>query len=190
MTVTVQGDPSAVASEFTTKLPVAVPALTEHDGFVMSDAPFDEPLGFGVEVTVHDVSVLCKPKPTNETVVPGEPNVGESVSCRACTVTVKTACAESPPSPETVIVYDPDPTADTWKLPEGAPVPSVIVQAWFWTGVPEIEQELSCGKKPEPVIITVTPGCPLVGVRTIVGPDKTMKVASANSPWLPVTLTV
>ena len=67
--VTVQGDPSAVACEFTTKLPVAVPALTEHDGFVLSVAPFVGVLG--VEVMVHDVSVLRRPKPTNVTVVPG-----------------------------------------------------------------------------------------------------------------------
>ena len=78
MSVTVQGDPSAVASEFTVKLPVAVPELTEHDGLVISDAPFVEPLG--VDVRVHDVSVLRSPKPRNETVIPGQPYVGESVN--------------------------------------------------------------------------------------------------------------
>jgi len=80
VSVTVQGDPSDVARELTTKLPVAVPELTLHDGLVISDAPFDEPPG--VDVRVHDVSVLPSPNPTNETVVPGPPNVGLSVNER------------------------------------------------------------------------------------------------------------
>jgi len=188
VTVTVQGDPSAVASEFTTKLPVAVPELTEHDGLAMSDAPFVETLG--VDVTVHDASVPCSPKPTNETVVPDEPYVGVSVSCGVCTVTVKTACAESPPPlAESVIVYDPDTTAETWKVPVGAPLPTVILQAVLPTGVPEIEQELSCGKKPVPVTMTVIPGAPLAGVRVIEGPETTVNIALAKSPELPVTVT-
>ena len=78
MTVTVQGDPSAVASAFTVKLPVAVPELTEHDGLEISVAPFVETLG--VDVRVHDVSVLRIPKPTNETTNPGQPYVGLSVN--------------------------------------------------------------------------------------------------------------
>jgi len=87
-------------------------------------------------------------------------------------------------------VYDPDATADTWKLPVGAPLPSVILQAGFWTGVPEIEQVVSCGKKPEPVTMTFVPGGPVVGRRVIVGPDTTVKVNSANSLSLPVTRNV
>ena len=84
-------------------------------------------------------------------------------------------------------MYAPDATADTWKEPVGAPLPSVILQAGFCTGVPEIEQVVSCGKKPEPVTMTTVPGCPLVGRRVIVGPDTTVKVASAKSLVLPVT---
>ena len=84
-------------------------------------------------------------------------------------------------------MYDPDATADTWKLPVGAPLPSVILQAGFCTGVPEIEQVLSCGKKPEPVTMTFVPGGPVVGIRFIVGPDTTVKVDSAKSPVFPVT---
>ena len=82
MSVTVQGDPSTVARGFTTKLPVAVPELTVHDGLVISDAPFDEPLGLGVDVRVHDVSVLPSPKPRNVTVTYTEPYVGVSVNER------------------------------------------------------------------------------------------------------------
>lgn len=80
MSVTVQGDPSVVASEFTMKLPVAVPELTVHDGLAISDAPFVGALG--VDVRVHDVSVLPSPKPTNVTVIDGEPYVGLSVNER------------------------------------------------------------------------------------------------------------
>ena len=67
-----------MARVFTTKLPVAVPELTEHDGLVISDAPFVGVLG--VDVRVHDVSVLPSPKPRNETVTPGQPYVGVSVN--------------------------------------------------------------------------------------------------------------
>ena len=77
VTCTCQGDPSAVASELTTKVPVAVPPLIEQVGEVTSDAPFGP---FGFDVTVHDVSVLNRPRATKDTVVPGEANVGVIVS--------------------------------------------------------------------------------------------------------------
>jgi hypothetical protein len=66
VTVTVQGDPSAVASELTRKVPVAVPPLMEHEEELMSAAPFVVTLG--LEVTVHELSVLSSPLPTNEIV--------------------------------------------------------------------------------------------------------------------------
>lgn len=66
VTVTVQGDPSAVACKLTTKVPVAVPAVMEHEEELMSDAPFVVLLG--LEVTVHELSVLSSPLPTNEIV--------------------------------------------------------------------------------------------------------------------------
>ena len=76
VTVTVNGDPSAVANGLTIKVPVAVPPEIEHATLFVSTAP----LGEVVEVTVHDVSVLSRPLPTNDTVFPGEPYVGLSIS--------------------------------------------------------------------------------------------------------------
>jgi hypothetical protein len=64
--VTVQGLPSAVASEFTTKVPVAVPALIEHVEDPTSEAPFVG--AAGLDVTVQEVSVELRPLPTNEIV--------------------------------------------------------------------------------------------------------------------------
>ena len=97
----------------------------------------------------------------------------------------------SPPAlAESEIVYGPGTAAATWKEPVGAPLPSVILQAGLLAGVPEIEQVVSCGKKPEPVTMTTVPAGPLVGARVIVGPDTTVKVDSANSPSLPVTRNV
>jgi hypothetical protein len=63
VTVTSQA-PSAVACEFTTKVPVAVPALIVHVEDPMSEAPF----GPVFDVTVQEVSVELRPLPTNEIV--------------------------------------------------------------------------------------------------------------------------
>ena len=65
-----------MANGLTIKVPVAVPPEIEHTTLVVSSAP----LGEVVEVTVHDVSVLSRPRPTNETVAPAELYVGVSVS--------------------------------------------------------------------------------------------------------------
>jgi hypothetical protein len=57
------------------------------------------------------------------------------------------------------------------------------------TGVPEIVHEVSLKENPEPVIVIVVPGLPLVGERTI-DAEVTVKMAWAESPpGLPVTVT-
>jgi hypothetical protein len=84
----------------------------------------------GVDVTVHELSVLGRFRPTNETVTPAEPYVGVSVrEGGVVAVTVNTACAESLPLPESVIVYDPGIIADIRKVPTGAPLPNATLQA-------------------------------------------------------------
>jgi len=72
------------------------------------------------------------------------------------------------------------------KDPEGVPVPRVSEHAGVLTGVPPIVQLLPAGRKPTPVTIMVNPIVPLDGVRVIVGPDRTRKMASAKSLVLPV----
>jgi hypothetical protein len=56
--------------------------------------------------------------------------------------------------------------------------------------LPEIEQELSVRKKPEPVTATVIPTTPELGVSVIEGPATTVNVVSAKSPVLPVKRTL
>ena len=90
---------------------------------------------------------------------------------------MKKACAESPLLPFSVITYDPGLTLLTTKLPRGVPLPTLIVQAGFWTPVPLIEQELSSVLNPEPVTVTVCPTPPEVGLSVIDAPAVTVKEA-------------
>jgi len=94
-------------------------------------------------------------------------------------VTISTACAESPAPPDNVTVYEPEPTLAIMKDPLGAPLPATMLQAAepLWTAVPEIEQLLSCGRKPVPETVTLVPGEPLAGFKVICGPESTVNVA-------------
>lgn len=98
---------------------------------------------------------------------------------------MKVAWAESPPLPDNVTMYDPAATPPTVNVPVGVPVPALIMHDANVTGVPESEHEVSAGRNPEPVTVTVTPMAPVDGERAIVGPVVTVKLAVAESPPLP-----
>ena len=82
-------------------------------------------------------------------------------------------------------MYDPAPTPATVNTPVGEPLPAVIIHDAPVTTLPESEHEVSAGRNPAPVTVTVTPTVPVVGERTIVGPVVTVNVVCAESPWLP-----
>ena len=87
-------------------------------------------------------------------------------------------------------MYDPDPTPATVNMPVGAPLPAVMMHDDPLTTLPESEHEVSAGRNPAPVTVTVTPTVPVDGERTIDGPVVTVKVAVAESPLLPDTVIV
>lgn len=68
VTVTVQGELSAVAVGPTVNVPVPVPPLTVQDGDAINVAPLTPVF----DVILHDVSVVSKPLATKEMVWPGE----------------------------------------------------------------------------------------------------------------------
>jgi hypothetical protein len=72
--VTVHGDPSEVATELTTKFPVAKPELMEHVEVTKRAVPAKM-----VDVTLQELSVRVSPVPANAIVAPGEPLDGVSV---------------------------------------------------------------------------------------------------------------
>lgn len=70
------------------------------------------------------------------------------------------------------------------NVPVGAPLPVLMMHDDPVTTDPESEHELSAGRNPAPVTVTLTPTAPVDGVRTIVGPVVTVNVVCAESPWL------
>ena len=71
-------------------------------------------------------------------------------------------------------------------------VPPVMEHVDWVTGVPEIEQDESVLKKPDPETCTVLAGLADEGLKVIDGgPIFTAKVADAESPiWFPVAVTL
>ena len=124
----------------------------------------------------HELSSVLNPEPVTVTVIPTPPAVGLS-TIEAPLTTVKKAWAESPLLPFSVITYDPGATLLTTKLPRGVPLPILMVQAAFWTGVPLIEHELSSALNPAPVTVTVCPTPPELGLSVIDAPAVTVKEA-------------
>jgi hypothetical protein len=90
-----------VASDPTTKLPVATWELIVHVGLLIKRLFDPGALPAAADWTTHAVSVARNPVPRNVTVIPVGPLVGNSVRV-PFTVTWNVACAESPPFPVTV----------------------------------------------------------------------------------------
>ena len=196
LTVTFQFT-SVVASDPTTKLPVATWELIVHVKLPISRLfdPGANPAA--ADWTTHAVSVPKNPVARNVTVVPVGPLVGNSVRVPFVVVTMSVASAKSALLPVTRITYDPGATFPIVNDPSGMPVPTMMLHAGFATALPDVglvmEHVESTNEKLTPVTMTlfpILPGKPVVAFSRIDGP-KTVKVASMKTPeGFPVTRTV
>jgi hypothetical protein len=101
--------------------------------------------------------------------------------------TVKMAFAASPP-PLAVTGYGPEVAVrGTVNTPVKPPLPSAVRGRVAPSKLREIEL---VGGKLEPVTVNAPPGKPVVGERTMVGGDVTVKEALAESPVAPNAVTV
>jgi hypothetical protein len=179
---TVMVFPPTVAPPPTLKLAVTLPPPTLQVGETSNEV--------SLAITWQLESVVRKPVPVIDMDVPAGPLDGLTIIVATNGLeTVKTAWAESPPLLERVITYDPGATLEIVKDPEGVPVPLTRLHAPFWTPVPEIVQLLPAGRKPKPLTTIDVPGVPIDGIKVILAPDRTVRIAWPESPELPVTVT-
>ena len=106
-------------TDFTVKLPVAMPPEIVHETVVASVAG---------SIGLHDVSVSQNPEPLTITDVPVGPLVGERVTVGPLTVKLADAVSAVVAVPVTVTTYVPAATLPTVKLKCGSPVPAEITQ--------------------------------------------------------------